>query len=227
MLLLLRPRTRPISCRAGKRAGPRWTSTLLIITYDEHGGCFDHVPPPAAAPPDRVASSPFNFDRYGVRVPAVIISPFIKPQTILRPPASGPPFDHTSILATLRKRFALNAPLSLRDAAAPDLTSMASAWLTTPDNLGPDRVSALPVPDPAPRLQAMKQMPASDLQQSIVHINSQLPPPDVTVNEHVKRRRVLRSAPSAPAALPTPMTAGEAAELVRPASQRLRQMRPQ
>jgi len=125
------------------RSGPRpqWLSTMLIILYDEHGGTYDHVPPPAAVPPDAISTSPFNFDRYGVRVPAVIVSPFIRPQTVLRPPAGAPfPFDHTSVLATLRKRFALGAPLTKRDEVAPDLESVLN--LEQPTNLGPERLNA-------------------------------------------------------------------------------------
>ena len=66
------------------RQGPAWTSTLLIVTFDEHGGCYDHVPPPAAVPPSRSPSTPFNFDRYGVRVPALIISPYVPEGSIVR-----------------------------------------------------------------------------------------------------------------------------------------------
>jgi phospholipase C len=60
------------------RNGPLWQKTLLIITYDEHGGCYDHVAPPPAKPPNETVSVPFNFDRYGVRVPAVLVSPYIQ-----------------------------------------------------------------------------------------------------------------------------------------------------
>lgn len=84
--------------------GKNWNNTLLVITYDEHGGCYDHVQPPAAKPPDS-ASNPgeerFCFDRYGVRVPAVLISPYIEAGTVFRSAATVP-YDHTSILATLR-----------------------------------------------------------------------------------------------------------------------------
>ncbi len=97
-----------------------WEKTLLIITYDEHGGTYDHVPPPTGAiPPDRnVGPSGFEFTRFGVRVPAVIVSPLVPAGTILRAPAGGPPFDHTSIISTLRARFDLGA-LGKRDAVAP------------------------------------------------------------------------------------------------------------
>jgi phospholipase C len=84
--------------------GTKWNNTLLLITYDEHGGCYDHVEPPTAKPPD-AASNPgeegFCFDRYGVRVPTVLVSPYIEAGTVFRSP-SDVPYDHTSILATLR-----------------------------------------------------------------------------------------------------------------------------
>jgi phospholipase C len=80
-----------------------WKSTLLVITYDEHGGLFDHVPPPAATPPDGINSAdpPFAFDRLGVRVPAVLVSPYIEAGTIV----SDTVFDHASLAATARKVF--------------------------------------------------------------------------------------------------------------------------
>jgi len=82
---------------------------LLIITYDEHGGNYDHVPPETGAirPDDKIGASGFDFTRFGVRVPAVIVSPLIPAGTVLRAPAGSPPYDHTSIIATLRARFNL------------------------------------------------------------------------------------------------------------------------
>jgi phospholipase C len=107
------------------RASPSWPTTLLVVTYDEHGGCYDHVPPPSgAAPPDStVGEFGFDFQRFGVRVPTVLVSPLIAPGTVLRPPTSGPPFDHTSILKSLELRFSLPT-LTRRDATAPDLWSV-------------------------------------------------------------------------------------------------------
>jgi len=102
------------------RTGPAWGKTLLIITYDEHGGNYDHVHPPTGAiPPDNaIGPTGFDFTRFGVRVPAVLVSPLIPAGTILNAPSNGPPFDHTSIIATLRARFGIGA-LGRRDAAAP------------------------------------------------------------------------------------------------------------
>ena len=104
-----------------------WGKTLLIITYDEHGGNYDHVDPPtgAIAPDQAIGSSGFDFTRFGVRVPAVLVSPLIPEGTILHAPDNGPPFDHTSIIATLRARFGIGA-LGKRDAAAPDVASILS-----------------------------------------------------------------------------------------------------
>jgi phospholipase C len=115
-------------------AGPGWPGTLLVITYDEHGGCFDHVPPPwGAVPPDSTVAdntgTPFGFDRFGVRVPTVLVSPLIAPGTVYRVPAGGIPLDHTSTLKTVEQRWNLPT-LTARDAAAPAFGDVLT--LTTP-----------------------------------------------------------------------------------------------
>ncbi|WP_428338703.1 alkaline phosphatase family protein [Mycobacterium sp.] len=99
-----------------------WEKSLLIITYDEHGGNYDHVPPATGATPpdDIIGASGFDFTRFGVRVPAVIVSPLIPAGTVVRAPVGSPPYDHTSIIATLRARFNLGT-LGKRDAVAPHL----------------------------------------------------------------------------------------------------------
>jgi phospholipase C len=101
-----------------------WASTLLIVTYDEHGGCYDHVSPPenAVAPDNSAGEYGFNFQRFGLRVPTLLISPLIQAGTVFRT-AGQTPFDHTSVLATLEKRFGV-APLTKRDAVAPDVGSV-------------------------------------------------------------------------------------------------------
>lgn len=121
------------------RTSPCWKSTLLVITYDEHGGCYDHVVPPRAVSPDAHNEYGFNFDRYGVRVPAVIVSPYVPPGSKIRSPDGNPyPFDHTSIIATVRKVFGLGGPLTARDGVAPDLMSALS--LAVPTNDGPPSI---------------------------------------------------------------------------------------
>ncbi len=96
---------------------PNWSSSAFFLTYDEHGGYYDHVPPPAAVPPDShgVPSgllSPPVFDRYGMRVPVVVVSPFSRSHFV-----SHVVHDHTSILRFIETRFGLPA-LTNRDAAA-------------------------------------------------------------------------------------------------------------
>ena len=75
--------------------GPQWEKTLLIIFYDEHGGFFDHVPPPKAPDDD-----PETFGHYGVRVPALIVSAWVEPGSV-----SHTVFDHTTIIKTILLRF--------------------------------------------------------------------------------------------------------------------------
>jgi len=113
------------------RNGPDWESTLLIVLFDEHGGCYDHVPPPSAesncpvaiAPDDKIIPAGqsggigFKFDRLGPRVPAIVISPYTPAQTRLHQT-----FEHTSILTTIVN--CLNLPknkLGKRQANAFDL----------------------------------------------------------------------------------------------------------
>ena len=107
------------------RKSPRWNETLFVITYDEHGGFYDHVPPPAGIPPAKPDGTPkpdalsgFNFDRLGVRVPALFISPLIERGTIIKR-TPGKEFDHASLGATARALFTTNSsPLNARDDAA-------------------------------------------------------------------------------------------------------------
>lgn len=85
--------------------GAGWEKTLLVVIFDENGGCLDHVTPPCNAVTPDAASDPgqdgFRFDRFGPRIPALLISPWIEAGTVFRPPGDTP-FDHTSVLATLR-----------------------------------------------------------------------------------------------------------------------------
>lgn len=117
------------------RASPLWPNSLLIITYDEHGGFYDSVlPGPAPSPRDYPAGNypagyndpTFNFTQYGVRVPAVIVSPRIAKGTV-----DKTIYDHASIPATIERLFGLGH-LTQRDASANDLIHLAS--LSTPRN---------------------------------------------------------------------------------------------
>jgi len=101
---------------------PNWSSSALFFTYDEHGGFFDHVPPPSAVPPDDIppmlqpGDTPGAFDRLGFRVPMTVVSPYSKPGYV-----SHTTYDHTSPLKFLETRFGLPA-LTHRDAEAADMT---------------------------------------------------------------------------------------------------------
>lgn len=108
-----------------------FNKTLLIVVYDEHGGLYDHVSPPT----EPVVPSPFTnppgnyaYAAYGVRVPAIFINPRIPP-SLCRPPQGGLPFDHCSIISTLRAQFGLGSPLTPRDAAAPILSELVLAGI--------------------------------------------------------------------------------------------------
>ncbi|MBI3347688.1 MAG: phosphoesterase [Burkholderiales bacterium] len=126
--------------------------TLLIVTYDEHGGCYDPVFPPTCTPDDQWAdrTPQFAFDRYGVRVPTLLISPRIAPGTLGTPGTPGTPggaadpapvYDHTSILATARRCLGLQGgPLSRREADANDYGAFLTLDPSSP-NLGPPEVS--------------------------------------------------------------------------------------
>lgn len=108
-----------------------FAKTLLIVTYDEHGGLFDHVAPPAAMSPFAPGTvKGFDYNQYGPRVPAIFINPYIKSGTVLRPP-SGQYFDHTSIIATICAQFDLNGPLTPRDNAAPVFSGLISGDMKT------------------------------------------------------------------------------------------------
>jgi len=106
-------------------SGAHWESTLLLITYDEHGGCCDHQPPPwgATPPDDRRSQDGFSFDRYGVRVPAVVVSPWIEEGTVFRSPP-GRPYDHTSLLATLRDWLQIPQSAMLQSARVADAPTL-------------------------------------------------------------------------------------------------------
>ena len=172
------------------RNGPGWDKTLFILTYDEHGGLYDHVPPPTGAtPPDNSAGEyGFDFTRFGPRVPTLLVSPLIPAGTVYRVPAGATPFDHTSVLKTIEARWSL-APLTARDAAAVDVGGVLT--LATPRT--DDPLSGVVVPRSGTVTPSAGR--PSHLQEVYADLLSRQLPPGVQI--------------------PAPRTEAEAAELMR------------
>ncbi len=140
---------------------------LLVILYDEHRGCYDHVPPaPNAVTPD-TASDPgqegFTFNRFGVRIPAVVVSQYVQASAVFRSNTSVP-YDHTSVLATLRDWLSIPESSMLpskRIAVAPSLEQVLT--------LGNPRTSVPTIAPPSTAVSATPlTLPLNDLQKSLV-----------------------------------------------------------
>ncbi len=124
---------------------PIWASSVLLVLWDEHGGFYDHVAPPAATPPGDTEhnrakgdGSTFAFDRLGVRVPALLIGPNVPAGGLGSSLFPGCAFDHASVVSTVRDIFQLGGPLTNRDRDAP-------AW---------NGCLAAPAPVPVPAMDA-------------------------------------------------------------------------
>jgi phospholipase C len=113
------------------RNSPHWEKSMLLVTFDEHGGFYDHLAPPSAVPPgdlitDAYVQNHFQFDQLGVRVPSIVISPYTKRNVI-----DHTIYDHTSMLATVERLFGMRN-LTNRDKAANDFLHLIS--LNSPRN---------------------------------------------------------------------------------------------
>jgi phospholipase C len=123
--------------------GSNFANTLLMVAFDEHGGTYDHVPPPRAGPPDPVGPAGqmgFRFDRAGIRIPTLAVSAYTDPATVV----TGE-YRNTSLIATLRERWPLGPPLTARDATAPDIAPVLARRTPRPPEDWPD-VNPRPVP---------------------------------------------------------------------------------
>jgi phospholipase C len=138
----------------GLMASPNWSTSAMFLTYDEHGGFYDHVAPPAAPKPDNIppnhqaGDTAGAFDRYGIRVPVAVVSPFAKQHYV-----SHVIDDHTSILRFIELRFGLPA-LTNRDVNADpmlDMFDFSTPHFASPPTLptavvDPDQLAACPGP---------------------------------------------------------------------------------
>ena len=195
------------------RKSPHWNTSLLIVTWDEHGGFYDHVaPPPAVAPGDAGPGSTYNkhgftFEQLGVRVPAIVVSPWVPKNRI-----DHQTYDHASIPATLQQLFAIPA-LTNRDAAAHDVTPLLSLPAPRAD-------TPAILPNPA--------FPAAPL------VAQQALPPDGPVNSRslagylhlAMRRDIAMSNPAAQPAITARVqaiqTRGEAAQYIQEVQAKMR-----
>ena len=168
------------------RDSPKWRQTVLILTYDEHGGYYDHVVPPKALAPDSIAPAVNpgektydGFARYGFRVPSIVIGPYAK-----RNHVSHVVYDHTSILAFLEHNWNLPAKTK-RDANANNLLDFIDLpALKAGKPTFPELPSLVPAGDDAARLACAKTGPGTIPPKGVPPTRLQISAPRVS---HQKR----------------------------------------
>ena len=179
------------------RSSPSWEETLFIITYDEHGGFYDHVPTPmnVPVPEDGEASYPdkgFKFDRLGIRLPTLLISPWLQKGVVLSgPPDAQKPFNNseyelTSIMSTTRKLLGMDStPLTKRD-----------EWAATFEQVfdfldAPRQDCPLHLPEPIPpqkgALEIEAELEPNSLQEHILTVHSHMA--GVEYPAHIKKQK--------------------------------------
>jgi kumamolisin len=153
---------------ASLRSGPQWAQSLYVVTFDEHGGYFDHADPGPAvnpdginspAPGDKTSFAPqFSFDRMGLRVPTILASPYLGKGVVC-----SKPLQHTSALATVRKLFGIGAALTKRDAVAASFEELFAAVPRT------DAPTTLVAPASAIPLDATQAAPDDVMSEMALH----------------------------------------------------------
>ena len=168
--------------RSDSPLGNNFRNTLFVVTFDEHGGCYDHVPPPPGIPPDESAppgQMDFRFDRLGVRIPTIFVSAFIDAGTII-----NTPLHHNSLLRTLSQKWGLGH-LTERDRTATDLSGIFNRSSPRPRDEWPV-ITPLPIP-PDVEAASLQDRDLNDLQRGIVGlvaaIDGDEPPAITGVNE--------------------------------------------
>ena len=157
----------------GVRNSPKWEKTLLIVTYDEHGGFYDHVPPPQTQVPNpdgiiggQGTVNEFNFTRLGVRVPFIAISPYIKKQVVSWPrDAPAKQFEHSSLFATLKRMYGFPEELTKRTAFAAPFDFL----LEELDEPRTDCPTTIPVPQP--KLGGLASLAAYSIKEAAQEVN--------------------------------------------------------
>jgi phospholipase C len=145
--------------------GSNYLNTFLLVTFDESGGTYDHVPPPPAVPPTRSAPAGqmgFTFNRSGARVPAIAVSAWVPERTL-----HNDEYRPTALIQTLRKRWSLGRPLTARDASAPDLAPVLSLDQPRAPEQWPEVT-----PRPVPKFDVAllpPDLPLSPLGKALVH----------------------------------------------------------
>ncbi len=137
---------------------PIWSSSVLLVVWDEHGGFYDHVAPQKATPPGDVEhnrakgddGAAFKFDRFGVRVPAILVGPSVPTGKLGSELFSDQIFDHASVVSTVRSIFELGSPLTSRDRDAPTWDGCLATAPSTTDTALASKAVALEqsVPEP-------------------------------------------------------------------------------
>ncbi len=185
-----------------------WQKTVLIITYDEHGGFYDRVGPPEVDATGDTAEDDFRFDLLGPRVPSLVISPYVEAGTVdyqyRDEDGSWRPriYDLTSVTATVREIFGIQTPLSNREKKSHTLTHLLSRLDAREEDDTPD-LSAHAEADES--VEALEEaMPPDDLQRQLLEMIEELDPetPDgtsktletrqaaqVVVDDFIRRRR--------------------------------------
>ena len=186
--------------------GNNWQNTLLIIVFDEHGGCYDHVPPPPqVTPPDLPGCtewSDFGFTRLGLRVPMVMVSAHIAKNTVI-----NTPMHHASFIKTMQTKWNRVTPgkfptLSPRQADAPAFTEVFTSPAVRPVSDWPD----IPKPKVPKAIYDIdfSDLPLNGLQKSIVRGVASLPQAkgmtvDVeSIKTHREALKFLSSVPKLP-----------------------------
>jgi phospholipase C len=184
---------------AAIRGGPQWSRSLYIVTFDEHGGYFDHVDPHSAVNPDGINSPApgdsasfapsFAFDRLGLRVPTLLVSPYVPKGFVY-----SKPLRHTSVLGAVRKLFGMGGALTRRDAAA---NTFEDVFLHAPRTDTPATLSSGVTAPPTP-------------------IDATRAPPDDYMKELARQwRRVTGGLAGAPASAVAPTSQDEVHRFVR------------